>query len=106
MINIQEIPLTADNQQFSINLGSQQLRLSFIWRDIAGWIMDVHDLAGNPILSGSPLIPNVNLIEQFPYLGIDGWLVVSSDAESGEYPSKTGLGTLSRIYFAQQGEDS
>ncbi|SPW63036.1 bacteriophage protein [Escherichia coli] len=34
---IQEIPLTADNQQFSIVLGGVTWRISIIWRDLY-WI--------------------------------------------------------------------
>nr|WP_157923241.1 hypothetical protein [Escherichia coli] len=45
---IQEIPLTADNQQFSIVLGGVTWRISIIWRDLY-WIMDLQNDRGEPV---------------------------------------------------------
>ena len=65
-MNVTEIPLTADNQQFRIQLGTVTYTLRVLWRDNAGWIMDVMDNAGEPLLTGVPLVPDVDLIEQYP----------------------------------------
>jgi hypothetical protein len=100
-LNIQEIPLTADNQQFNITLGNFTGQVKLIWRGPAGWIIDLMDSGGNPLLSGAPLVSGVNLLAQYPQLGIDGALVVISDDETQEYPSSTNLGTDSHLYFAQ-----
>lgn len=43
---IQEIPLTADNQQFSIIPGGDHRRISIIWRDLY-WIMDLQNDRGS-----------------------------------------------------------
>ncbi|MEC9622497.1 hypothetical protein RCT30_08580 [Escherichia coli] len=51
-MTIQEIPLTADNQQFSIVLGGVTWRISIIWRDLY-WIMDLQNDRGEPVISGS-----------------------------------------------------
>ncbi len=54
-MTIQEIPLTADNQQFSIVLGGVTWRISIIWRDLY-WIMDLQNDRGEPVISGIPLV--------------------------------------------------
>lgn len=100
-MNVIEIPLTADNQQFRIQLGQTTYTLRVLWRDVAGWIMDVMDSAGEPILNGVPLVPDVDLIEQYPELGISGALVVLAENGAPEYPTKTNLGTSSHLYFVQ-----
>lgn len=101
-MNIQEIPLTADNQQFNITLGDFTGQVKLIWRDAAGWIMDLMDSGSNPLLTGAPLVSGVNLLAQYPQLGIDGALVVISDDETQEYPTSTNLGTDSHTYFVQE----
>lgn len=40
-MNAVEIPLTPDNQQFNIQLNGSTTTIRLIWRDVAGWIMDV-----------------------------------------------------------------
>lgn len=100
-MNVTEIPLTADNQQFRIQLGTVTYTLRVLWRDNAGWIMDVMDNAGEPLLTGVPLVPDVDLIEQYPEMGISGVLAVLADKGAPEYPTKTNLGSSSHLYFAQ-----
>jgi len=101
-MNIQEVPLSPNNQQFSIALGDVNLQLTLVWRDAAGWILDILDSTGIAILSGAPLVPGVNLLAQYPTLGINGVLSVVSDDESEEYPTKTNLGIDSHLYFLQE----
>lgn len=100
-MNVTEIPLTADNQQFRIQLGTVTYTLRVQWRDEAGWIMDVMDTGGQPVLLGVPLVTEVDLIEQYPELGISGVLAVLVDNGAPEYPTKTNLGSSSHLYFAQ-----
>lgn len=47
---IQEIPLTADNQQFSIILAGTTWRISITWRDLY-WILDLQNDRGEPVIS-------------------------------------------------------
>lgn len=100
-MNVTEIPLTADNQQFRIQLGTVTYTLRVLWRDDAGWIMDVMDNGGQPVLLGVPLVPEVDLLEQYPVLGISGVLAVLVDNGTPEYPTKTNLGSSSHLYFVQ-----
>ena len=83
-----EIPLSPDNQQFRVLLGNTTYTLRIIWRDAAGWIMDVMDSGGAALLSGVPLLTGVNLLRQYPQLGIDGALVVATDKGAPDEPPK------------------
>ncbi|MBW7622363.1 hypothetical protein LDJ78_24045 [Citrobacter portucalensis] len=100
-MKINEIPLSADNQTFRVMLGDINYTLKVVWRDEAGWIMDVMDSGAQPLLMGVPLVPDVDLIEQYPELGISGALIVITDNGAPEYPTKTNLGSSSHLYFAQ-----
>lgn len=100
-MKVNEIPLTADNQRFRVSLGEVNYTLNVLWRDDAGWIMDVMDNGGQPLLLGVPLVPDVNLLEQYPDLGISGALIVMADQGAPEYPTKTNLGAASHLYFVQ-----
>ncbi|QIP56825.1 phage baseplate plug family protein [Hafnia alvei] len=98
---LSEIPLTADNQIFSIQLGEQSLKLRLIYRDAAGWVMDIMDNRGGSIVLGIPLVVGANLLEPYSHLGLSGGLMVVSDDEVNEYPTKTNLGSGSHLYFVQ-----
>lgn len=100
-MNIQEIPLTVNNQFFNITLGTYALNLRLVFRDAAGWIIDVRDSGGADLLTGVPLVVGVDLLEQYPDLGISGVFAVLSDDSREEYPTKTNLGTGSHLYFVQ-----
>lgn len=100
-MKVNEIPLTADNQRFRVSLGEITYNLRVLWRDDAGWIMDVMDSGGQPLLLGVPLVPDVNLIEQYPELGLSGAMIVMADQGAPEYPTKTNLGVASHLYFVQ-----
>ncbi|ALD79406.1 MULTISPECIES: phage baseplate plug family protein [Citrobacter freundii complex] len=100
-MKINEIPLGADNQTFRVMLSDINYTLKVVWRDEAGWILDVMDSGAQPLLMGVPLVPDVDLIEQYPDLGISGALIVMTDNGAPEYPTKTNLGSSSHLYFAQ-----
>ncbi|CNK98198.1 hypothetical protein ACQ26G_004193 [Yersinia enterocolitica] len=98
---LSEIPLTADNQIFSIQLGEQSLILRLIYRDAAGWVMDIMDSRGENLVLGVPLVVGANLLEPYSHLGLSGGLMVVSDEDAHEYPTKTNLGYGSHLYFVQ-----
>lgn len=99
---IQEVPLTADNQTFSVTLGGKSWYMRLLWRDVAGWILDIYDANNVPVLTGVPLIPGVNLLAQYPSLPFDGMLAVGVATEAPAYPTQVNLGTASRFYFIQE----
>ncbi len=96
---IQEIPLTADNQYFFIRLGDSQYKLTLLWRDSAGWILDIGDSSGSALIQGIPLVINVDLLAQYAYLGLNGQLLVMLDADNEDVPTATNLGSGSHVYF-------
>ncbi|CAI0906187.1 phage baseplate plug family protein [Serratia quinivorans] len=101
-MNIQEIPLTPTNQQFAITPGEQQLNMRITWRDEAGWLLDLMDGAGAELVSSIPLVPGINLLEQYAYLGLKGALAVLVDNNEPELPTKTNLGIGSHLYYVQE----
>jgi hypothetical protein len=100
-MNVDEIPLTPDNQQFSITLNSTSYRMRIIWRDDPGWVLDLQDSAGVNLITEIPLVTNGNLLAQYAYMGFGFGLVVFCDDATQEYPSKTDLGTGSHLYVVQ-----
>ncbi|MEN4198926.1 phage baseplate plug family protein [Serratia marcescens] len=101
-MNIQEIPLTPTNQQFAITLGEQQLNMRVMWRDEAGWLLDLMDGAGAELVNSIPLVPGANLLEQYAHLGLKGALAVLVDNNEPELPTKTNLGIGSHLYYVQE----
>lgn len=99
-MKIHEIPLTPDNQHFSIQLAGRNLILKLIFRDEAGWIMDIADEHAT-IISGVPLIPGKDLLSQYPDINLEGRFQVVSDDDTLEYPSQSNLGINSHLYFIE-----
>jgi hypothetical protein len=87
---IQEIPLTADNQQFSIILAGTTWRISITWRDLY-WIMDLQNDRGAGNLRYSS-VTGADLLAQYAYMGLGFKLVVVCDDSTQDYPTKTDLG--------------
>ncbi|MBP2155762.1 phage baseplate plug family protein [Erwinia rhapontici] len=95
---ITEIPLSPDNQQFNIQISGGNYRIRVIWRDAAGWIIDLQDSSGSDIIAGIPLVTGTDLLAQYEYLGQGFALVCMCDTAGQEYPDKTDLGNLSHLY--------
>ncbi|EEP89186.1 hypothetical protein ykris0001_2470 [Yersinia kristensenii ATCC 33638] len=77
------------------------MTLRLIYRDAAGWVMDIMDSRGENLVLGVPLVVGANLLEPYSHLGLSGGLMVVSDDEAHEYPTKTNLGYGSHLYFVQ-----
>lgn len=101
-MNIQEIPLTPNNQRFAISLGGQSFNMRIQWRDAAGWLLDLMDNSGVALINGIPLVPGTDLLAQYGYLNIGGALVVGVDVVAEQYPTKNNLGISSHLYFIQE----
>ncbi|MDE9553375.1 hypothetical protein KKJ06_19745 [Xenorhabdus bovienii] len=99
-MNIIEIPLRAENQQFDIQLGGINYRMQLQWRDCAGWILDIMQGNSEPVVTGIPLVFGVDILEQHRYLGFNGSLVFYGDDPKNE-TNKVELGKNNRLYFAQ-----
>lgn len=98
---IQEIPLTADNQQFSINIAGSTWRISINWRDVY-WIMDLQNDRAEPVISGIPLVTGADLLAQYAYMRLGFKLVVVCDDSAQDYPTKTDLGSRSHLLVSTE----
>ena len=95
-----EIPLTPAAQTFLIALAGVQYQMTLQWRDAVnngGWVLDIADASGNPLVGGIPLVTGVNLLAQYEYLEIEAELWVQTDA-ADVVPTYTNLGIQSHLY--------
>lgn len=103
---ILEIPLTPQQQRFSIQLASITYLMVMKWVnvDIGGWTLDIYPSdavpgTDEPIVGGIPLVTGTDLLDQYGYLNFGGSLVVQSDEKPAAVPTYTNLGLTSHLYF-------
>lgn len=96
-----EIPLSPEPQRFNITLSGAQYHMTVIWRNVetGGWVLDIADFSGNPIIQGIPLVTGVNLLDQYAYLGFTGVLWVQTTADPDAVPTFDNLGVGSHLYW-------
>ena len=100
MSKILEIPTSPTAQTFQIALGDVLYQVTLRWIGAQGaWNLDLGDANGVPVLCGLPVLPGVDLLAQYAYLGIGGSIVVSNDPDPGNPPTYEGLGGDGRIYY-------
>lgn len=124
MSTVFQIPLVASPQTFTITLAGVTYTMTLMYHsaygavsgapvgvdqdvptstidtnDLDGWATDIADASNNPILCGIPLIPGIDLLYQYAYLGFGGSLVVSVDGNPDAVPDFVGLGTTGKLYF-------
>lgn len=93
------IPLTAQPQTFTINLAGVVYTFTLLWRKTVGWVLDIADSQGNPLLYGMPLVTGCDLLAQFKYLGIGGQLIAQTTSDPDAVPTFENLGTDGNLYF-------
>jgi hypothetical protein len=99
------IPLTAEDQIFSVSLGGTKYQLTVRWNDSdeGGWVLDIAlPDNGGDILTGIPLVTGCDLLAPFDYLGINGGLVVYADG-SDLPPTVANLGDGVDLVFITSG---
>jgi hypothetical protein len=95
-----EIPLSPDNQIFSIDLAGVTYRLTVLWNTPAAvWVLDIADILDNPILQGIPLVTGVDLLSPYPYLNFGGKLIAQTDNVPDVPPTYNDLGITGHLYF-------
>lgn len=97
--NLIEIPLTPTPQQFAIQLAGVQYQMALIWRDAAGWVLDIANNDRTPLIQGIPLVAGADLLAQYRHLGIGGALFIVSDPNVLSPPTQANLGIESHVYF-------
>lgn len=99
MATAYEIPLTPGPQAFAMDISGVTYRFRFLYLDVpeAGWVMDISDAAGAPLVCGVPLVTGADLLGQYAYLGINAVLQVVSDEMPDAVPTYGALGTTSHL---------
>lgn len=97
-----EIPLTAEPQRFAIQLAGTVYQMTLQWRNNAqgGWVLDIADATGTPIVSGIALVTGTDLLGQYAYLGLGGSLYVVNSSGGDDAPTFADLGTDTHLVFA------
>lgn len=100
-MQVYEIPLTPTPQSFGINLSGINYRVTFVWMEapFGGWVMNIADSAGAPIVNGIPLVTGTDLLEQYAYLGFTGGLAVQTDHDPDTPPTFVNLGITSHLFY-------
>lgn len=94
------IPLQNQQQALSISIAGVTYQLTVTWCDPAQcWVMNIADNAGNPILSGIPLVTGADLLEQFGYLEFGGQLIAQTDNDPTAVPTFQNLGSTGNLFF-------
>lgn len=97
---VNEIPLNPYPENFGITLDDKEFSVTTTWNvPSQTWTITLSDSVGNPILGGVPLIPGVDLLAQYPYLGFVGKLVAQVDHDQNAVPSYDGLGSTGHLYY-------
>lgn len=98
---ISEIPLSPENQQFSISLAGQSLQMAVTWRAVF-WCLDIMDSSGAALIKGIPLITGADLLAQYRHLGLGFSLYVGCDNPANENPTEYDLGINSHLYVVTE----
>lgn len=96
-MNISEIPLSPDNQQFAIAIAGSTYRMRLIWRE-SFWCLDLLNNDQTPIALALPLAVGVDLLDAYDYLNL-GFSLRVGVAEGRDAPTKTDLGLFSHLYI-------
>lgn len=104
--SIFQIPVQAGvPQTFQITLDGTAYTFTLQYRDDpagqGGWVLDIADQYGNPIVQGIPLVTGINLLAQYAYLGFIGGLWAQTTSNPDAPPTFSNLGTDGQIYWVE-----
>lgn len=103
MTTAYEIPFTAEPQTFVIDLAGTAYRLTTRWCTAANhWVLDILTPDDTPVILGIPVVPGVDLLGQYEYLGIKGKVFVQSAADQYATPKYADLGDRSLVFFVTE----
>ena len=97
---IYSIPVTNKNQQVQVTLNGIVYTFNLTWNYFGNcWYLNINDVNNNPVLNSIPLRAGFDLLKQFKYLGIGGYLVVQNTANPLLDPGYSDLGQTSFLLF-------
>lgn len=98
-----QIPLAKGAQLFTLPLANNSYQFVLVWRDPApGWVLDINDSAGQPIVNGIAVVPGVDLLAPYAYLGFAGGLYALTDGDPLATPTYDSLGVTTQLYFVSE----
>jgi hypothetical protein len=99
-MNVSEIPLLNQAQNFTVKLAGTTYRLRLNWSMPANiWILDIAKEDETPIVSGIALVCNIDLLRPYPYLNFGGALVAQVIGSADANPGYEDLGSTSKLFF-------
>lgn len=94
-----EIPLNPYPEKFGVTINAKDYLGSTRWSvPLQCWVMALSDSQGVPILLNLPLIPGVDLLGQFEYLGLSAKLIATTDYDPAAAPGYSELGSVGHLY--------
>lgn len=98
---VYEVPLSNGAQSFTLPINGAVYGFRLIFADIeeGGWLLDISDASGTPLVSSIPLVTGADLLEQYAHLGIGVKLYVVTDGAPYAPPTFDALGVSSHLYF-------
>ena len=93
IVPMQAIPNHSFSCVIPLNNGNIELRFTMQYNDVAGfWFVDIGK-DNQTIISGYPLIPAQDLLEQFQYMGIGHAYLIPRSELSKQFPDYETLST-------------
>ena len=100
---VYQIPIVNAPQKFNVTLAGVTYQFVIQYRDdlggLGGWFIDINDVAGNPILTGLPMVTGADLLAQYQYLSFGGSLYVQTPSNPDAVPTFDNLGIDSFLYW-------
>ncbi len=116
MSNAYQIPLSGENETFTVSLGGTEYQLTFTWNDAeqGGWILDIATATASsdssdetdsfsPLVSGIPVVTGCDLLGPYRSLGFTGSLIVYAE-DSDAAPTEDTLGESCNLYYVPDDE--
>ena len=99
-MNIYEIPLQPTPQNIKITILGKTygVRTYYCSTESGGWVIDISDSSGNPIVQGIPMVTGTDLLGQYKYLGFGFSLLVATDSDLTTPPTFDNLGINGHLY--------
>lgn len=93
------VPLNVvSNQSFGIKVpvdgNNLSLQLTLTYNELAKyWVLNISNSAGEALISGLPVVPSRDLLEQYKYLGIGSAYLVPTQTVVDQWPNTKTLGS-------------
>ena len=102
-MSVYEIAVSPQPQTFLVQFPNgvrYQFRIIYQFTPDDCCLLDISDVAGNPILCGVPLITGADLLAQYAYLGFGCSLYVTTDGDTFAVPKFYNLGLGAHLWIS------